>query len=318
MVDINQVSGRTRQIVDDIAERDGKKGITSKAERDALAEALSGQITGNVNQKYVQGLIDEYDKQSLKENASKDVVKDINKRIMGLEGDNDVLNAGGAEEGAIDAIIDNTYGHYSEEDIAYARSVKGQFGLSTKTPTEERVDALKSQQNELEEIVTGLNETIENLEGEITRLTNELNTATENKDELQAQLTKTEGALKKAQAERNQARQEAQRLRRTVDDLKKTKEDPIPEPHVKEDNADAPVPSSPLTRMKRTWQYQKRIGDIQAQIDEANRNLDGAIAGGKTTLIEIYREKVGRLKARLAEVQAEYNDFLSKNPPAES
>ncbi len=128
MVNINNVSQNVLTKLKEIEMRDGKKGITSDSERNALADMLAnGEVTGGNNQEYVQGLVDNYDLKQAENNASKDVKDKIKKATKDGELDD-------TEVAMLDSIIDNTKGKYSVEDIQLAKMTKKTMGLTTDTP----------------------------------------------------------------------------------------------------------------------------------------------------------------------------------------
>ena len=125
MVDISRVSQNVRQMLDDIASKDGKKGISSQEERNALADLLSsGKVTGQSNLDYIQGEINNFDLKEAAKNAS-DFVKNVIKDAMKMTGGKDKIDDK-TELAVLDSIINNSDGTYSAEDIQYAKLLKEQ------------------------------------------------------------------------------------------------------------------------------------------------------------------------------------------------
>ena len=125
MVDISRVSQNVRQMIDDISSQDGKKGISSQTERNALADLLSGgKITGKSNIDYIQGEINNFDLNEAAKNAS-DFVKKAIKNAMKMTGDKRAIDDK-TELAVLDSIINNADGTYSAEDIQYAKLLKAQ------------------------------------------------------------------------------------------------------------------------------------------------------------------------------------------------
>ena len=125
MVDISRVSQSVRQMLDDIASKDGKKGISSQEERNALADLLSsGKVTGQSNLDYLQGEINNFDLKEAAKNAS-DFVKNAIKDAMKMTGSKDKIDDK-TELAVLDSIINNSDGTYSAEDIQYAKLIKEQ------------------------------------------------------------------------------------------------------------------------------------------------------------------------------------------------
>ena len=135
MVDISRVSQNVRQMIDDIASQDGKKGISSQAERNALADLLSGgKITGKSNIDYIQGEINNFDLNEAAKNAS-DFVKKAIKSAMKMTGDKKAIDDK-TELAVLDSIINNADGNYSAEDIQYAKLLKAQSVYAGEKSTE--------------------------------------------------------------------------------------------------------------------------------------------------------------------------------------
>lgn len=125
MVDISKVSQNVMKTIDDIASMDGKKGISSKEEKDALAELLSsGKIEGNNNIEYVKNEINRFDLKEASANAS-DFVKRAIAKAMEIAGDKKMIDDE-LELAVLDKIIDNASGEYSPEDVKYAKLLKAQ------------------------------------------------------------------------------------------------------------------------------------------------------------------------------------------------
>lgn len=79
MVDVNQVSQNVLAKFKNIEMQDGKKGISSESERNALTDMLaSGEVTEGNNKEYLQNQIDNYDLKQAEANASKDVRDELN------------------------------------------------------------------------------------------------------------------------------------------------------------------------------------------------------------------------------------------------
>ena len=105
--DLSRVSNNVRQQIDDIANQDGRKGISSSEERNALADLLSsGKVTGKANQEYIQGEINKFDLNEAKKNAS-DFVKKAIANAMKMTGDKNAIDDS-TELAVLDSIIDNT------------------------------------------------------------------------------------------------------------------------------------------------------------------------------------------------------------------
>lgn len=176
MVNINNVSQNVLTQLKEIEMSDGKKGITSDSERNALAEMLAnGEVTGGNNQEYVQGLIDNYDLKQAENNASKDV-KDAIKKAVTLDGDKNTLTE--REAAVLDQIIDNTMGKYSAEDIQLAKMTKKTMGLTTDTPLGEAKKEnaqLKEENAQLETHNENLREVISQYQEKVNELINQMN-----------------------------------------------------------------------------------------------------------------------------------------------
>lgn len=192
MADISKISQNILNNIKNVEMQDGKKGITSAEERNALAQMLSnGEVTGGYNQEYVQNLIDNYDLKEAENNASKDV-RNITKQAM-KDGELD-----DHEVAILDQIIDNTMGKYSAEDIELAKMTKKTMGLSTDTPfseaqkenaqRKEQYAQLETRNENLRDVVSKYQEKVNEL---INRM-NELQTALDAKEkELESTDTKT-------------------------------------------------------------------------------------------------------------------------------
>lgn len=145
--DLSRVSNNVRQQIDDIANQDGRKGISSSEERNALADLLSsGKVTGKANQEYIQGEINKFDLNEAKKNAS-DFVKKAISNAMKMTGDKNSIDDN-TELAVLDSIIDNTSGEYSAEDVQYAKLIKEQ---SAYAGTKSDVATLKEENSILQE-----------------------------------------------------------------------------------------------------------------------------------------------------------------------
>lgn len=176
MVDISKVSQSVLSKLKNIEMQDGKKGISSNSERNALADMLaSGEVTGTNNLEYIQNQIDNYDLKQAEANASKDV-KDVIKKAVKLDGDENSLTE--REAAVLDQIIDNTTGKYSEEDVQLAKMTKKTMGLTTSTPLSEakaETEQVKEKNVQLQKEKENLQEVIAQYQQKVTELCNQLN-----------------------------------------------------------------------------------------------------------------------------------------------
>ena len=184
MVNVNgngnydRVSNNVKQQINDIANLDGKKGISSNEERNALADLLSsGKITGKSNQEYIQGEINKFDLNEAKKNVS-DFVKKAISNAMKMTGDKNSIDDS-TELAVLDSIIDNTSGEYSVEDIQYAKLIKEQSSYAGKKSD---VTTLKEENAVLQEKVAELIKENQELKSEINSIKQETTKASKELD----------------------------------------------------------------------------------------------------------------------------------------
>ena len=186
MVNVNgngnydRVSNNVKQQINDIANLDGKKGISSNEERNALADLLSsGKITGKSNQEYIQGEINKFDLNEAKKNVS-DFVKKAISNAMKMTGDKNSIDDS-TELAVLDSIIDNTSGEYSVKDIQYAKLIKEQSSYAGKksdvTTLKEENGVLQEKVAELIKENKELKTEFDSIKQETTKASNELDNA---------------------------------------------------------------------------------------------------------------------------------------------
>jgi type IV secretory pathway VirB10-like protein len=171
MVDVNKVSQSVLNKIGEIGQMDGKKGITSQAECDKLKDYLaSGEISGSINEEYIQNLISKYELDEAQQAASKDVIKVIDK-AMKLAGEKNEIDDS-RELAVLDEIIDNVDGKYSDEDVKYAQLMKSSAGYNAASPLQmanEDVQQLTKQLQEYQEKVQELMTQLDQKEIEIEK-----------------------------------------------------------------------------------------------------------------------------------------------------
>lgn len=180
MIDLSKVSQKVITEFKKLTEGDGKKGISNSNERNKIAELLSN-CSGNYDTAYLNEQIVEFDLKEAKNNASQDVVKDIEK-LKKMDGNKNDIDSD-KEIAVLDAIIDNTLGNYSPEDIEYAKLVKKKFGLAEKTPLAEekaKNQRLNAHLEEAREKLSRQNEYIKNLEAALAEKEGEIQEAIAN------------------------------------------------------------------------------------------------------------------------------------------
>lgn len=125
MVDIGRVSQNVKDLFNDIASKDGKKGISNQEERNALADLLSsGKVSGKHNVDYIQCEINNFDLNEAAKNVS-DFVRNAINKAKEMAGDKNAIDDV-LELAVLDTIIDNASGDYSPEDVQYAKLLKAQ------------------------------------------------------------------------------------------------------------------------------------------------------------------------------------------------
>ena len=183
--DLSRVSNNVRQQIDDIANQDGRKGISSSEERNALADLLSsGKVTGKSNQEYIQGEINKFDLNEAKKNAS-DFVKKAISNAMKMTGDKNSIDDN-TELAVLDSIIDNTNGEYSAEDVQYAKLIKEQ---SSYARTKSDVATLKEENSILQEKNAELIKENKELKAELEAMKQEVGSASKEFDDACKNLT---------------------------------------------------------------------------------------------------------------------------------
>lgn len=183
--DLSRVSNNVRQQIDDIANQDGRKGISSSEERNALADLLSsGKVTGKSNQEYIQGEINKFDLNEAKKNAS-DFVKKAIANAMKMTGDKNSIDDS-TELAVLDSIIDNTSGEYSAEDVQYAKLIKEQ---SSYAGTKSDVATLKEENSILQEKNAELMKENKELKAELEAMKQEVGSASKEFDDACKNLT---------------------------------------------------------------------------------------------------------------------------------
>ena len=183
--DLSRVSNNVRQQIDDIANQDGRKGISSSEERNALADLLSsGKVTGKSNQEYIQGEINKFDLNEAKKNAS-DFVKKAISNAMKMTGDKNSIDDN-TELAVLDSIIDNTNGEYSAEDVQYAKLIKEQ---SAYAGTKSDVATLKEENSILQEKNAELMKENKELKAELEAMKQEVGSASKEFDDACKNLT---------------------------------------------------------------------------------------------------------------------------------
>ena len=183
--DLSRVSNNVRQQIDDIANQDGRKGISSSEERNALADLLSsGKVTGKSNQEYIQGEINKFDLNEAKKNAS-DFVKKAISNAMKMTGDKNSIDDN-TELAVLDSIIDNTNGEYSAEDVQYAKLIKEQ---SSYARTKSDVATLKEENSILQEKNAELMKENKELKAELEAMKQEVGSASKEFDDACKNLT---------------------------------------------------------------------------------------------------------------------------------
>ena len=183
--DLSRVSNNVRQQIDDIANQDGRKGISSSEERNALADLLSsGKVTGKSNQEYIQGEINKFDLNEAKKNAS-DFVKKAISNAMKMTGDKNSIDDN-TELAVLDSIIDNTNGEYSAEDVQYAKLIKEQ---SAYAGTKSDVATLKEENSILQEKNAELVKENKELKAELEAMKQEVGSASKEFDDACKNLT---------------------------------------------------------------------------------------------------------------------------------
>lgn len=183
--DLSRVSNNVRQQIDDIANQDGRKGISSSEERNALADLLSsGKVTGKSNQEYIQGEINKFDLNEAKKNAS-DFVKKAISNAMKMTGDKNSIDDN-TELAVLDSIIDNTSGEYSAEDVQYAKLIKEQ---SAYAGMKSDVATLKEENSILQEKNAELMKENKELKAELEAMKQEVGSASKEFDDACKNLT---------------------------------------------------------------------------------------------------------------------------------
>lgn len=183
--DLSRVSNNVRQQIDDIANQDGRKGISSSEERNALADLLSsGKVTGKSNQEYIQGEINKFDLNEAKKNAS-DFVKKAISNAMKMTGDKNSIDDN-TELAVLDSIIDNTNGEYSAEDVQYVKLIKEQ---SAYAGTKSDVATLKEENSILQEKNAELMKENKELKAELEAMKQEVGSASKEFDDACKNLT---------------------------------------------------------------------------------------------------------------------------------
>ncbi len=176
--DYDRVSNNVKQQINDIANQDGRKGISSSEERNALADLLSsGKVTGKSNQEYIQGEINKFDLNEAKKNAS-DFVKKAISNAMKMTGDKNSIDDN-TELAVLDSIIDNTSGEYSAEDIQYAKLIKEQSPYAGKKSD---VTTLKEENSVLQQKIAELIKENKELKAELDSTKQETEKATKELD----------------------------------------------------------------------------------------------------------------------------------------
>lgn len=183
--DYDRVSNNIKQQINDIANQDGKKGISSHEERNALADLLSsGKVTGKSNQEYIQGEINKFDLNEAKKNAS-DFVKKAIANAMKMTSDKNSIDDS-TELAVLDSIIDNTSGEYSAEDVQYAKLIKEQ---SSYAGIKSDVATLKEENSILQEKNAELMKENKELKAELEAMKQEVGSASKEFDDACKNLT---------------------------------------------------------------------------------------------------------------------------------
>ncbi len=180
MVDVNRVSQNVKDLYNEIASKDGQKGISNQEERNALADLLSsGKVSGKYNVEYIQGEIIDFDLKEAAKNAS-DFVKNAIEKAKEMAGDKNAIDDV-LELAVLDKIIDNPNGDYSPEDVQYAKLLKAQSQYagqkSHETLLREENAALIEQNAELMEENRALKMELEKNQQQATKTSSELEKA---------------------------------------------------------------------------------------------------------------------------------------------
>jgi hypothetical protein len=175
MTEINEtkVSQAVLTKFNEIANNDGKKGISCREEYDKLGEYLnSGQVTGGNDRQYLKQEMDKYEIAETKSRASKEVIKIVDniKTIANNKKEYD----DSTEFAALYNIIDNVDGKYSADDIAYVKAIIKSLGLSEQSPLQQAQQDLEIakqqldvQQKQIEFLQKQLEETEQKLEEQL-------------------------------------------------------------------------------------------------------------------------------------------------------
>lgn len=186
--DVSRLSKPQQEYFKNIEMQDGKKGISSQGERNALAQALAnGEITRQ-GVEYAQAQIKKFDLEEAKKNAS-DGLKKIIDNIMKITGDKHAIDSA-SELAALDKIINDPTSN--PEDVAYAKAVRNMSQFAETTDLRNENTALRDENNGLR---------VEN-------------------DELKSTLEDTQAELEKAQEELDAANETIEALKQDIDELK--------------------------------------------------------------------------------------------------
>ena len=154
--DINKVSQKVIQYVQNIENSDQQKGFNSE-ELKKLGEYLnSGEVSGNANIAYVKEKITESKIELLKQNISIGV-KDMIDKAMSFFGDPNKIDDS-AEVNVLDHVIENKEGEYSAEEVEYAKLLKANSEVANNTTAalEEENAQLKRENSQLKQKIRRL------------------------------------------------------------------------------------------------------------------------------------------------------------------